>query len=278
MNGKVERSMLFDKEISVGEMGNVRFIEGIVSFQKKMKLNVLSFEVDGVLIDTGAKSLLKEFKPFFAEANIDQVMITHFHEDHTGGAAYLQREYGLPIFMNEMTIEECSERAKYPLYRKLFWGKREPFKAQPIGETFTSRNATWDVLNTPGHAKDHLAFLNRETGQLFSGDLYVQPRTKVVLREESIPSIIDSIEYALTFDFDELFCCHAGYVKDGRKALTNKLTYLKELQEKILHLQKQGYDENEIQQQLFKKKYPITSLSFGEWNSIHIIRSVINEG
>lgn len=270
--------MLFNKKISVGEMSNVRFIEGIVSFQKKMNLNVLSFEVDGVLIDTGAKSLLKEFKPFFRKANIDQVMITHFHEDHTGGAAYLQTEYGLPIFMNEMTIEECAERAKYPLYRKLFWGTREPFKAKPIGETFTSRNATWDVLNTPGHAKDHLAFLNRETGQLFSGDLYVQPRTKVVLREESIPTIIHSIEHVLTFDFDELFCCHAGYVKDGRKALTNKLTYLRELQEKILNLQKQGYDENEIQQQIFKKKYPITSFSFGEWNSIHIIRSILNEG
>ncbi len=269
--------MLFTQKAAVSEIGNVRYIEGIVSF-RNVSLNVLSFEIDGVLIDTGSKSLLQEFKPFFAQADIDQVLITHFHEDHTGGAAYLQAEYDLPIYMNEMTIEECAKKAKYPLYRKLFWGKRDPFQARPLGKTFSSRNATWNVIDTPGHAKDHLAFLNQETGQLFSGDLFVQPKTKVILREENIPQIIQSLERVLTYDFDEVFCCHAGYLKEGRKALTRKWTYLKELQEKILTLEKQGYNEQEMQQQVFKKKYPITLLSFGEWNSRHIIRSILQDG
>src|SRR5690625_2901796 len=52
----------------------------------------------------------------------------------------------------------------------LFWGKRRPFQAKPIGQTFNSRNATWDVIETPGHTKDHLSFLNQETGQLFTED------------------------------------------------------------------------------------------------------------
>lgn len=272
-----DRQMLFKQKAAVSEINNVRYIEGIVYF-KNIKLNVLSFEVDGVLIDTGSKSLLKEFKPFFAQADIDEVLITHFHEDHTGGAAYLQTEYSLPIYINELTIEECAEKANYPLYRRLFWGKRPPFQARPLGKSFSSRNAVWHVIDTPGHAKDHLAFLNQETGQLFSGDLFVQAKTKVALREENIPQIILSLEHVLTYDFDEVFCCHAGYLKEGRKALTKKLTYLKELQDKILALEKQGYHEREIQQQIFKKKYPITSLSFGEWNSRHIIRSILQDG
>lgn len=273
---KGERQMFLKKQTKISEISDVRYIEGIVSF-KSIKLNVLSFEIDGILIDTGAASLLKEFKPFFSQADIDQVLITHFHEDHTGGAAYLQKEYGLPIYMNEITIEECAEKANYPLYRKLFWGKRAPFKAQSIGQTFTSRKVAWQVIHTPGHAKDHLAFLNQGTGQLFSGDLYVQPKTKVVLREENIPQIIQSLEHVLTYEFDEVFCCHAGYVKSGRKALLNKLNNLKELQEKILTLQKQGYDEQEIHQEIFKKRYPITLLSFGEWNSTHITRSILQD-
>lgn len=60
-------------------------------------------------------------------------------------------------------------------------------------------HATWDVIETPGHAIDHLAFLNRETGQLFTGDLYCQEMTKVILREESIPTIIESLKRVLTF-------------------------------------------------------------------------------
>ncbi|SHG80812.1 MBL fold metallo-hydrolase [Ornithinibacillus halophilus] len=265
---------MIQTKASTGEVNNVRYINGFVSFSS-VKLNVHCFDVDGVLIDTGAPRLLEKFKPFFAESNSDKVVVTHFHEDHVGGAAYLQKEYGLPVFMNQLTLDECTEKADYPFYRKFFWGKRQPFRAEPIGETFESNSATWDVIQTPGHSDDHLSFLNRETGQLFSGDLYVQPQTKVILRDESVPTIIHSIEHVLTYDFDEMFCCHAGYVKNGRQALMKKLSYLKELQDSILNLQKEGYNEKEIQKQLFKKKYPIRYFSFGEWDSIHIIRSIM---
>ena len=268
--------MLFKKHVSVHEKSNVRFIEGTVAFNK-VKLNTISFEIDGILIDTGAKSLIKEFRPFFAAADIDKVMITHHHEDHAGAAAFLQKEYGLPIFTHRMTIEENKEKGKYPVYRKVFWGNREPFFSQPIGQSFTSRNAEWSVIESPGHAKDHLAFLNKQTGQLFSGDLFVTPKTKLVLRDESIPTIIESIERVLTYDFGEMFCCHAGYLEDGRKALNTKLSYLKGLQDEVFTLKQQGYQEKEIQEKIFAKKYPITLFSFGEWNSLHIIRSILND-
>ena len=179
--------------------------------------------------------------------------------------------------MNKMTVKECAEKAGYPFYRKIFWGKRAPFQAQSLHESFASRHSSWKVIPTPGHARDHLAFLNETTGQLFSGDLYVHPKTKVVLREESIPTIIQSIEKVLTYDFDELFCCHAGYVEDGKRALTNKLHYLKELERRVLTLNQQGCNAKEIQNALFKKKFPITYFSFGEWDSLHIINSIIEQ-
>lgn len=258
------------------EVSGVRFINGSVQFNR-VKLNVYCFETDGLLIDTGSHTLAEEFKPFFEQMDVDQVVITHAHEDHTGGAQFLRNEYGLPIFMKKSAIGECARKADYPLYRKFFWGVRRPFEAQPLGETFSSRNADWTVIETPGHAKDHLAFLNKETGQLFLGDLYVHPKTKIILRDESIPTIISSIEKTLSYDFGELFCCHAGYVKDGRMALQKKLAYLQELREDTLALRKKGYNVREIHDRLFTNKYPITLFSFGEWNSIHIIRSIINE-
>ncbi|MFO7262922.1 MAG: MBL fold metallo-hydrolase [Bacillaceae bacterium G1] len=238
-------------------------------------LSVHCFVVDGVLIDTGSQSLEKAFIPFFQQQDIDQVVITHYHEDHTGCAAYLQETRKVPIYMNEMTIAYCQKEADYPAYRKIFWGKRRPFQAQPIGQTFTSRRANWDVIETPGHSADHLAFLNRETGQLFTGDLYCHEKTKVILREESIPNIMASLRKVLTYDFQEVFCCHAGYLPDGRTALQRKLDYLEDLQGNILRMHKKGMTPEEIRRQLFPKKYPIIFFSFGEWDSLHIIHSVL---
>ncbi|GKV67118.1 MULTISPECIES: MBL fold metallo-hydrolase [unclassified Sporosarcina] len=268
--------MLMKKSASEGKIGDVRFMNGVVSFQG-VKLNVYSFETDGVLIDTGAQSLLKQFKSFFEKADIDQVVITHSHEDHTGGAGYLQKTFGLPVYMDKKHIAECAGKAKYPFYRKAFWGSRKPFTALPFGKTFMSRQAEWKIIDTPGHAADHLAFLNTETGQLFSGDLYVNPKTKLVLREEHIPDIIRSIETVLAHDYEEMFCCHAGYVKDGRKAMEKKLEYLIGLREQTLDLHGQGFDEKEIKNRLLPNKYPITKFSSGEWDSIHMIRSILAE-
>ena len=242
-----------------------------------VRMNVYVFCVDGVLIDTGSQSLEKQFRPFFDDLTIDQVALTHYHEDHTGGAAFLQQKYQLPILMNERMIEYCSKKADYPLYRKLFWGKRKPFAGKEVGSTFTSSHATWDVIETPGHSMDHLSFLNRQTGQLFTGDLYCTPRTKVVLREEHVPDIINSLKRALTYDFKEVYCCHAGYLENGRQALQRKLDYLLGIQETIIQQYKGGRTPEQINESLYPTKYPITKFSMGEWDSIHIINSILIE-
>ncbi|MFS0783179.1 MBL fold metallo-hydrolase [Bacillus sp. 1P06AnD] len=268
--------MIFRKGFKRESINGVELGNGTVAFQG-VKLNVHCFIVDGVLIDTGAKSLEKEFKLFFHDQDIDQAVITHFHEDHTGCAAFIRNELHLPIFTNGMMLPYCEKKPDYPLYRKLFWGKRSPFHAEAIGSTFSSRHATWDVIETPGHAIDHLAFLNRETGQLFTGDLYCQEKTKVILREESIPSIISSLKRVLAYDFEDVFCCHAGYLEEGRGALQRKLDYLVNLQGKIITLFEEGMPINKIKNSLFPKKYPIVRFSSGEWDSMHIIHSIIQE-
>ncbi|EKN71279.1 beta-lactamase [Neobacillus bataviensis LMG 21833] len=268
--------MLVKKNFKQQMINGVQMGNGTVALQG-VKLNVHCFFVDGVLIDTGAKSLEKEFTPFFNQQDIDQVVITHFHEDHTGCAAYLQKKQQLPVYMNDIKLEYCKKRPDYPMYRKLFWGKRAPFHAKAIGKTFSSRNATWDVIETPGHAIDHLAFLNRETGQLFTGDLYCQEKTKVALREENIPTIIHSLKKVLTYDFDDVFCCHAGYLEDGRAALQRKLDYLLDIQEKIIKHYEDGLSPSQIKNTLFPKKYPIIFFSSGEWDSVHIVNSIIQE-
>lgn len=266
--------MFIRKTFSPGEKHGVAYINA-VKVMGPVRLNVFAFYTDGIVIDTGAPALFSYFKSFFDRLDMEAVLLTHHHEDHSGGAAYLQERYGLPIYMHPVLIDSCREAARYPLYRKAFWGVRPPFQARPLTSSFESSSSRWKVIETPGHAVDHLSFINESTGQLFSGDLFVHPETKLILREESIPDTIASLEKLLTYDFDEMFCSHAGYIEDGRKALERKLTYLTELRDRVLFLAEKGLTSKEIQGEIFPKRYPITFFSFGEWDSKHIIRSIL---
>jgi len=268
--------MLLKKSMDFGSYQNITYANGRVTFGK-ISLNVFCFIVDGVLIDTGSRSLSKQLETFLLNADVDQVMITLIHEDHTGCASIIQQKRNIPIYIHKITVKECEQNPDYPIYRKAFWGKRKAFKADAIGDTFNSRNAKWDAIETPGHSKDHLAYLNRETGQLFSGDLYVQTKTKVILREEKIPTIIRSIEHLLTYDFDEVYCSHGGFIKEGRKKLEDKRDYLTDIQQQVTTLYLEGQSPQQIHESLFKRKYPITKISGGEWDSIHIVTSIIDE-
>lgn len=127
--------MLLKKNFSQQMINGVQAGNGTVAFQG-VKLNVHSFAADGVLIDTGAASLEKEFQPFFKQLDIDQVVITHFHEDHTGCAAYLQKELQLPIYMNDMKLDYCKQKPDYPLYRKVFWGSAILFMQRQLEKLF----------------------------------------------------------------------------------------------------------------------------------------------
>lgn len=263
-----------EQSIDVSKHNDVQLANSTIALGP-VKMNVFSFAVDGILIDTGAQSLLPSFRSFFEQADFEQVMLTHFHEDHIGCAAWIKEQRDIPFYIHKDSVERCSKEYIYPKYRQYFWGQSEPFQAQAIGETFQSKNATWDVINTPGHTQDHLAFLNKETGALFTGDLFIQEKTKVILAEENIVDTLQSLRKLLTYDFKDMYCCHAGYIEDGHKEIKNKIDHLEVLQSQIINLHKKGMSVEEITAQLFPRVYPIVETSEGEWSAIHIVKGFV---
>src|SRR5699024_5786272 len=163
-------------------------------------LRLSLYYLDGLLIDTGPARKQTFLHELFQEWPIEQVVITHHHEDHTGLAHWLQEKKQVPIYMHTLGVSYCQTKAKLPLYRHLFWGARQAFQALPIDARFTTENYTWEVIDTPGHAADHIALYNREKGWLFGGDLYVTPTPKSMFKFESAPKQIESLQKVLTYD------------------------------------------------------------------------------
>ncbi|MFS0575681.1 MBL fold metallo-hydrolase [Sporosarcina sp. 179-K 3D1 HS] len=239
------------------------------------KSKVFTFLVDGMLIDTGPQRFESELIPFYQKASFDLVTLTHSHEDHSGNAPWIQENLKVPIYVHSNGIAVCSQPTPYPKYRQDTWGTRREFKALPVSSSIQSREKEWEVIYTPGHADDHISLFHRGTGTLFTGDLFISPKTKVIMRSESIPQTMASIRNLLTYDFGSMFCCHAGYLPDGKMKMKEKLEYLEGICEEVKTLYEKGHSITEIDQLIFGKKYPITAISEGEWDSLHIVTSIV---
>ncbi|ASF38992.1 MBL fold metallo-hydrolase [Halobacillus halophilus] len=262
--------------MKVGHHGEVTSVLGNVR-RGNFSMSVYIFYIDGMLVDTGASRMLEDFKSFYQETPIDFVSITHPHEDHTGTAKWLQTELNIPVYIKKEAITGCKVEADLPLYRKRIWGGREPFSPWPFGETIESMNHSYELIHTPGHEKNHMALFDKGHGRLFSGDLFIHPKPKVIMEDESVPVMIRSIRNILQFDFQEMFCQHAGYIQDGKSAMRKKLSYLEELSEQVQMLYKKGFTIEEINGTLFPDVPVIVPHSGYEYDSKHMIRSIIEE-
>ncbi|MFY0518822.1 MBL fold metallo-hydrolase [Lysinibacillus sp. UGB7] len=259
-----------EKSIDIEQNQGVQCAHGKVAVQG-IGMSVYCFFVDGLLIDTGSNSLAQEFQSFFNELTMEQVALTHAHEDHSGNAAWIQQQKDVPIYVHSDSVGICAEDGDYPLYRQALWGERPAFVAQPFGDTLQTKSTTWDIISTPGHTTDHLSFYNRATGAMFTGDLYIQTKTKVVLDEENIVHTLASLKKLLHYDFETIYCCHAGFLVDGRTKIQEKIAYLEELEGEVRKHYDQGHSVDEITKAIFPRNYPITKASGEQWSSKHII-------
>ncbi|MBN6886545.1 endoribonuclease LACTB2 [Cytobacillus horneckiae] len=251
--------------------------EGGLERNGKVVRTIYSFIVDGIVVDTGPKNLQTELVPFYESLSLKKVVLTHSHEDHSGNCPWFAEEMKLPVFVHSKGVEICAQHTPYPKYRQNTWGTREAFHALPLGSTISSNHYTWEVIYTPGHADDHIALFNKERGMMFSGDLYVDPHTRIAMDTESIPVIIQSLKKLLTYDFQSMFCAHSGYHANGKVQIKRKIDYLENLYEKVEKLYNEGGSVQEIKERLFPKKYGMIQLSNGEWDTLHIVSSIIDD-
>ena len=236
--------------ISYDDLVQAEFINKFAGRQ----LLVSVYFIDGLLIDTGPAKMNEKLTPLLNEWKINEVILTHHHEDHTGAARWIQDNKKVPIYIHETGVNFCNGRMRLPFYRKMFWGERAPFEAQPLGNTFKTPNYTWDIIHSPGHSHDHIVLYNREKKWLFGGDLYVQSRPRSLFAFESIPEIISSLRLILTYDFETYICSHAGIIPNGRRVIKDKLAYLEKIQQEVLSMHEKGKSNREIRKELFPKK------------------------
>jgi glyoxylase-like metal-dependent hydrolase (beta-lactamase superfamily II) len=101
--------------------------------------------------------------------NVVGIFLTHHHPDHAGGARFLTRELGFPLWAHRLTAERLP--------------KVEVSRFLEDGEVLTLAGPTtqrWTVLHTPGHAPGHICLHEPELGQLVAGDMVASEGTVLI--------------------------------------------------------------------------------------------------
>ena len=242
-------------------------------------LYVQLYFVDGLLIDTGQAAMQKEISSATQALDIQQILITHHHEDHTGNTAFLRNQHKVKAYSSEGCATIMKNPPPISLARKLTWGDRPADRELiPIKNSLETSSYTFDLIPIPGHAPDMIALHEASQGWLFSADLYVNSYIDYMLFDESISQQMESIERALRLDFEVLFCQHKPRLSQGKKHLKAKLEFLKGFSGEVAHFHSQGLSEGEIFKAMkLKENFLAKLFSGGELSKLNMLRSAIRD-
>jgi glyoxylase-like metal-dependent hydrolase (beta-lactamase superfamily II) len=176
------------------------------------------------LIDagTGVPSHLQSM----ADARADgpgRVLVTHAHVDHACGAPAIAARWPDTQFF------------KYP------WPERDAtydvaWRPLADGDRVAAGDHELQVIYTPGHAPDHVAFWHEPSRTLLSGDLVVPGTTVVILASHggSLAQYLDSLRRVLTLNPARLLPAHGPEISDPAAIITQDLQHRREREAQVI--------------------------------------------
>ncbi|MEM9326647.1 MAG: MBL fold metallo-hydrolase [Bacteroidota bacterium] len=237
------------------------------------------YYVDGLLIDTGQRWARKQIQQKLSELDVQQIYITHHHEDHTGNIPELRAQFSCPVYAPERCCEVMKSPPSISVAQWLTWGPRPAYHhLLALDGQLQTPSHTFSIVPIPGHASDMVALYEPDRKWLFSADLYLNSYIGYYLKNERMSQQIASLKRALALDFKVLFCAHNPQFTDGREKLQRKLHFLEDFYGSVSHWYKQGYQTNEIYRIMNLKEHGLIHLlSRGELSKLNMVRSVIRD-
>lgn len=238
-----------------------------------MGFRVSAFLVRGVLVDTGFPDCAGALARFIATARPDGCLVTHFHEDHSGGAAAVAGA-GVPVWMDARTADRVCQPKRIGFYRRYTWGSPSPVGA------FTpfSPPGSFECIATPGHSDDHHVVWDRETSTLFGGDLFIGVKVRGSHVSEQPRTLVRSLRRVIALGPQRLFDAHRGLVESPVELLTAKADWLEQTIASIDALIADGLDDTAIARRVLGNDWFNRVFTAGDYTMRNFVRSVRRGG
>ena len=197
-------------------------------------------------VDTGAAPAHPRLMQALSELDlrpdqVDYVLLTHVHLDHAGGAGQLMRALpraravlhprGAPHLVDPArliagTVAVYGEAMYQELYGEIVPVPQERVIVANDGDRIMLGSRTFELLDTPGHARHHYCAHDLDHGDVFSGDTFgisyrdfdtaagpfIFPTTTPVQFES--PALHASIDRLLSHNPQQMLLTHFGRVTE----------------------------------------------------------------
>ncbi len=217
----------------------------------QLSTNCILYRLGATVIDTGPPNQWRRVRRFLEERDVERVIVTHHHEDHSGNLASIERTLEPRVFAPPGSIDAISSGFALKPYQRLIWGRPGRVRPESIPEEITVGDGRKLVpIHAPGHSEDMTCYLEPERGYLFTGDLYIASKTRYLRADEDLKQQLESLRKVLELDFETVFCSHRGVIRSGKQALAKKLDFLESLCQRVAVLKAEGRGIREITRKL----------------------------
>ena len=230
--------------------------------------DVSCYMVHGILVDTAFRHVGRALKAALHELRPSGVIVTHWHEDHAGNAPELAET--LPMWMHEYTEAKLRERQQVKLYRHFTWGRPRALRS----EVRPFAPAPLRIIHTPGHSADHHVVFDDSTGTLFSADLWLGVKVRIVGATENPYEIVESLGRAMALEPQRMFDAHRGLIERPIEALHAKRDWLQDTVGAIERRQDAGDSEEVILREVLGGEERTAFASQGEYSRRNLIKAV----
>lgn len=188
-----------------------------------------------VLVDTGTginhERLLRNVRNIIGDRRAD-IVLTHRHFDHTGGARRMAEALGGEVMMHSQDAVPVRDGSATATSADMFGRTMDAVEVTDIedGHVIDTGVHVLTVLHTPGHSAGGICLYEDGTGTLISGDtVFADGVGRWDLPTGDVASLAASIRKLADLHLVDLYPGHGPCVLgDARRSLEGAVSYLGE--------------------------------------------------